>query len=127
MDAKFLDWGPNWFLGLFNSVGDNCGDIWSIVASIINFINDNNTMYMIWHYDKCIQFYKRKMFYNFNPTFLGNFPNFGQHHSTICDITEPTYSIFGANGYKIGGIPPIIPMLQSGGCNAVFIVEFIHL
>ncbi|WP_431167232.1 hypothetical protein [Tenacibaculum halocynthiae] len=36
------------------------------------------------------------------------------------------FSVFGTNGYKISTIATIIPILESGRGDAVFIFEFVH-
>jgi hypothetical protein len=35
------------------------------------------------------------------------------------------FPVFGTNGDKIGRVPSVIPILQSGRRNAVFILKFI--
>ena len=40
------------------------------------------------------------------------------------NIPKITCPVFCTNGYKIGRSPPVIPMWQSGGWYAVFILKF---
>jgi hypothetical protein len=47
-------------------------------------------------------------------------------HGGIGYFTEKMFAVQGANCYKIGRIPPIIPILQTGGMNTIPVVEFVH-
>lgn len=80
---------------------------------------------MVGHYHKCIQFYKWKMVWNFNPIFLGDISYFRRDKLRLYDFAKETMPIVGADGYKIGRVPAVVPGLQTGGGDAVFVLVFI--
>lgn len=82
---------------------------------------------MIKHYHKFGQFGKWEMIGNIIPKYIGNYTGMRQFHLSIDDFAKIIFSVFGADGNKIGTVPSIIPPGGACGLPAVFVFVFRHI
>lgn len=81
-----------------------------LVAITLNrpYRDDNNTMYVVWHDDKFINFYIPIIYGYFIPNGLNHFTSVIQHHFPVNDISKQTHPVLDTNGYEICPCPGII-------------------
>jgi hypothetical protein len=77
--------------------------------------NDENTVNMVRHNHKLVQFHCGKSIWDSMPLIPYNFTNGIQPHLVLHNFPEQTFPIMGANGYKIRPRLRIIVPLQSDG------------
>jgi hypothetical protein len=76
--------------------------------------NFNNCVEVVGHNHKWTQYqiHIRTGLRRIQPFGFDDFSDFGQMHFIVNDLPEKMIAITGANGYKIGGAPFVIPPLR---------------
>lgn len=104
--------------GIVIGRGFECGG-----RQAFRFVNDDNSMDVVWHDDIGIQCCVWKLAGDLGPTVFGDFSDFGKDHCIPHDVAKHTNKIVYTYGDKIRPITPIIPIRGARRWDAVFVLE----